>query len=276
MKRRVDRLSDDDSVAWGVPALTPSVRGGASWARRRDDQTCGGGAPRWAPAASHARGRKPGWHPPRGERLAMPHEWQDAPLARWRLPAGQPSLRAQRLLEAQPEHATRQLTAGGGFLARRPGGALVSALPRLPQPCDWPAPRIDHEDRGGRPNRLGPRGAQALPGPPSPLPGGRCRAGVRGGGPGQAAPCRHDRCGGPRGHHARRHRRGGGDHEGVRHERALDHGQALGPRPRGAAVASQRVVCWGRRQREVAAALSRSLPKGMSAQTRRPVRFERR
>jgi hypothetical protein len=90
MKRSVDRLPEYDGFALVLPALAQYVRGRASFARRLDDQTCGGGTNRLQQAAPHELGLTHGLPPPRGERLAMPHEFQDAQLALLLLPSGHP------------------------------------------------------------------------------------------------------------------------------------------------------------------------------------------
>jgi hypothetical protein len=153
MKLSVDRLPEYDRLALVLPALAQSLRGRASWARRLDDPTVGGGTNRLEPAAQHALGLTPGLPPPLGDRLALPHALQSAPRALWLLPSCQPDLWAQRLREAPQAHATLPRTAGGVCWGRLHGGSRAIALPRLHPQCYWPAQRRDREDRSGTSSR---------------------------------------------------------------------------------------------------------------------------
>ena len=110
IKLSVDRPHEVDGFALVSQTLPQYLRCGTSFTRRLDDQTFGGGTDRLEKAAQLELGLKNGLHPPLGERLEMPYEFQHAQLAWFLLPERRPYLRAEHIIEEHEEHATIQIT----------------------------------------------------------------------------------------------------------------------------------------------------------------------
>jgi hypothetical protein len=166
MKLSIDSLRTCDSFNLFLQDFSKYLRGGASFARRLDSQAFWGGAGPLQKAAQLERGLQDGLHPPLGEGLAMPHEFQQAQFPFCLQPPRCPHLRAACIIEHHAEHAPIQITYGRVFLFCLRRGSRESTLPGLQNALYWPAQRVHIDDRFRLPYGVRHVGNTEVPGQP--------------------------------------------------------------------------------------------------------------
>ena len=102
-------------------------------------------------AAQLEFGLKDSLHPPRSQRLEMPHEFQQTQCPCVLQPQRRPSLWTQRLMQHNEEHSPIQITEGGVFFCGRERGSMERALPGLQNEFYVPAQRVHVHDGRRRP-----------------------------------------------------------------------------------------------------------------------------
>ena len=158
IKLSVDSLRKYCGFVVVCQTVAQDWRGGASFSRRLDSQTYGGGTGTGEQTAPGELGLKHALHPPRSQRLARPPALQHTPLSGLLHPQCRPHRWTERIIAPHEAPATVERPDGRVGFGGLAGGAMERALPSLQEKGHWPAARIHRPSCGRLPSCGGPRG----------------------------------------------------------------------------------------------------------------------
>ena len=131
IKLSVDSLRKYCGFVVVCQTVAQDWRGGASFSRRLDSQTYGGGTGTGEQTAPGELGLQHALHPPRSQRLARPPALQHTPLSGLLHPPCRPHRWTERRIAPHEAPATVERPAGRVGFGGLAGGAMERALPSL-------------------------------------------------------------------------------------------------------------------------------------------------